>query len=436
MTINEDCDEIDPADIPDLQTDVGQSHTSASGTTATGLSSSHTIVQKRVCLANLNRKQSLLFYFVRDWALQVANGENVKPFHIFLTGGAGTGKSYLIKCIFQELDKILPHQSGNPDSLTELLVAPTGTAAFNILGQTIHSAFSVNRTTSKTLAEDQANSLRSKYQDLQLLIIDEVSMLTQWLLETIHCRLQQIKQPSKPSQVYFGNVSILAVGDFHQVPPVKGKLVCMQDDILTDLWNLFHIWELDEVVRQQGDLPFINMLNRIRKKPKSEPLSAEDEELLQSCLVSRSNENYPWEALHIYSTNQQLKEHNEARLSDLSETTPLTTITAADVCLTSTSNKTYVKKTPSEIKDATLPTRVVLCHGARVMLCTNVDVPDGLSNGVIGTVSLIIPGTGPLDLPAAVCVRFDNEQVGRQSRTSLPSPRAADPLSTVIKPQT
>jgi len=62
------------------------------------------------------------------------NGEDRPPFHIFLTGGAGTGKSFTIKCIFHEVNRILTRISGNPDLPVALLVAYTGTAAVNIGG--------------------------------------------------------------------------------------------------------------------------------------------------------------------------------------------------------------------------------------------------------------------------------------------------------------
>ena len=117
----------------------------------------------------------------------------------------------------------------------------------------------------KSMGGDQANTLRCHLQDLQLLIIDEVSMVSTRLLEIVHCRLQQIKQPSTPNAC-FGNISILAVGDFYQTPPVGAKTLLSNKSSLTDLWNnLFYRWDLTEIIRQKGDFAFMNMLNRIRK---------------------------------------------------------------------------------------------------------------------------------------------------------------------------
>ena len=134
-----------------------------------------------------------------------------------------------------------------------------GTAAFNINGQTLHLAFTVNKSKNHFLGEDNANTLRTKLQYVQLLIIDEISMVNTRRLNTINFRLQQIKK-CNASDVYFGNISVLAVGDFHQTTHVKGKQLCNQNNSLTDIWRIFHLWELNKVVRQQGDVQFVNMI--------------------------------------------------------------------------------------------------------------------------------------------------------------------------------
>ncbi|XP_053406580.1 uncharacterized protein LOC128559306 [Mercenaria mercenaria] len=192
-------------DIPDFS----PNHTAATSTyhidSQHAPSNSH--IEQRNRLRNINHQQAQIFHFVRTWARIKEHGDNVKPFYIFLTGGAGTGKSFTIKSIYHEVNRTFTRPSGNPDLPVVLLVSYTGTAAFNINGQTIHSAFSINRGMSKVLPEDSANTLRSNLQDLQLLIIDEVSMFPADLLNLIHCRLQQIKQPFS-SSAYFEAVDM------------------------------------------------------------------------------------------------------------------------------------------------------------------------------------------------------------------------------------
>ena len=65
------------------------------------------------------------------------------PFHIFLSGGGGCGKSHLIKTIYNSVNKVFLHQSENPEKPRVLVLAPTGVAAININGTTIHSGLNI-----------------------------------------------------------------------------------------------------------------------------------------------------------------------------------------------------------------------------------------------------------------------------------------------------
>jgi hypothetical protein len=101
-----------------------------------------------------------------------------------------------------------------------LLLAPTGVAAFNIKGMTIHAALflPVKTNSCAPLTVEKLNTLKSRLENVQLVIIDEISMVGPNILLAIHKRLSEIK--GTPDDVLFGNVSILAVGDFYQLPPV------------------------------------------------------------------------------------------------------------------------------------------------------------------------------------------------------------------------
>ncbi|XP_052788850.1 uncharacterized protein LOC128223618 [Mya arenaria] len=424
--------EIPHEDIPDFypnQTTTAMIHHSDSQHTP-----SCSRMEQTNRLRNMNYQQAQIFHFIKTWAHIKERGDSVKPFYIFLTGGAGTGKSFTIKTIYHELNRILTRASGNPDLPVALLVSYTGTAAFNINGQTIHSAFSINRGMSKVLPEDSANTLRSNLQDLQVLIIDEVSMVPIDLLNLIHCRLQQVKQPFAPS-AYFGNVSILAVGDFYQIPPVAKKYLLSNNTSLTGLWSLFHIWELTEVVRQKGDQEFIALLNRLRVRRKHEALTTDDETFLRSCIVSKNDPSYPRDKLHIAPLHRQLNEHNEFMLTQMSETHTMYNLEAADMCHDSKTEKTFKRNQPLDLKDTSLPANLTICCGARVMLTMNINVSDGLTNGAMGTVTSVIARKMPLGLPDAICVLFQEESVGLQSRNSLKPPHEHS-SSTVIVPQT
>ena len=83
--------------------------------------------------------------------------------------------------------------------------------------------------------------------------------------------------------------------------------------------------------------------------------------------------------------------------------------------------------------DSNLPAEIILGQGSRVMMTANVDVDDGLVNGVMGTVVKIIEGSKPLGQPQAVCVLFDDERVWANSRLQNPPPQDVDPKSVVVQ---
>ena len=107
-----------------------------------------------------------------------------------------------------------------PDDVIVLLTAPTGVAAFNIQGMTLHSVLllGTSKFSSQPLTQDKLNTLRTKLFNLQLLIIDEISIVGSNMLFQIHKRLQQLK--GKGDDTTFGDISILAVGDLYQLQPV------------------------------------------------------------------------------------------------------------------------------------------------------------------------------------------------------------------------
>lgn len=98
-----------------------------------------------------------------------------------MSGGAGVGKSVLTRALYQALLKFYSHQlHENPDKWHVLLCAPTGKAAHNINGATIHSVFCIpvgNGFSYKPLEMQQLNTLRTKYMSLKVVFIDEISMV-------------------------------------------------------------------------------------------------------------------------------------------------------------------------------------------------------------------------------------------------------------------
>ena len=135
-----------------------------------------------------------------------------EPLHVFITGGAGTGKSHLIAVIKEHIERTL---TGSQNAC--MLVAPTGVAAFNIGGLTIHYAFWLpvehgNLTRYTKLSAQKLHELRLLCKDIHTIIIDKISMVSYETLSFIHQRLTEIKG-TDDTEVYFGGLSIITVGD-------------------------------------------------------------------------------------------------------------------------------------------------------------------------------------------------------------------------------
>ena len=127
--------------------------------------------------------------------------------HIFVTGRAGTGKSTLLEHLAAKTSKNL------------VICAPTGVAALNVGGQTIHSLFRLPIGVIADHAIDQGPELRKLLGAIDTLVVDEVSMVNADLLDAIDRSLRQARQ--KPGDA-FGGVQLVLFGDPFQLAPVPG----------------------------------------------------------------------------------------------------------------------------------------------------------------------------------------------------------------------
>ena len=363
----------------------------------------------RPLLKCMNVRQQQVFYTIRKWCLDKVNGLNPEPFHIFLSGAAGVGKSLLIKCIYYEATKILLQHQTDQNLSPVFLSATTGLAAFNIGGSTIHSLLKIIKPRKGTyigLSENMLNTMNTFLSEMKILIIDEISMMGSQILEYVHKRLGQLKH----SKNLFGDICILAVGDFYQLPPVRAGLpICAPNNC--DLWiDNFQFVELTEIMRQRDDATFAELLNRLRVRSKNESLTASDTDTLLARVTAL--ENCPQDALFIFAKNKEVDEHNEKMLQE--KCTDISAILAVDVVRNKkTGNLEQRQASISNTKTDSLPSRLRIAIGARVMITKNVDTEHGITNGATGMVTAILATQEGKLLPEGICVQFDNEKVGR-----------------------
>jgi ATP-dependent DNA helicase PIF1 len=179
--------------------------------------------------------------------------------HIFVTGRAGTGKSTLLEYLSWNTSKQL------------VICAPTGVAALNVGGQTIHSLFRLPIGVIADHEIDQSNELRKLLNTIDTLVVDEVSMVNADLLDAMDRALRQARQ--KPHEA-FGGVQVVLFGDPYQLAPVPGdpEERAYFADRYTSMWFFdarvwqeadLTIYELDTIHRQH-ELEFKQLLTAVR----------------------------------------------------------------------------------------------------------------------------------------------------------------------------
>ena len=365
-------------------------------------------------LRSLNLRQREFFNHIVHW-IKCKD----EPVYAFLTGGAGVGKSVVIRALYQTLYRILNLKDGeNPDDKRILLCAYMGFAAFNISGQTICSAFHKKMYKGTNhLSADELNTFRIKYRHLKVVIIDEISMVGNKMLSFIDTRLQQLTG----SKAAFGGLSVIAVGDLYQLKPVNDFLICLDlkegaSSLARNLWKeLFTMYELVDIMRQKDDLAFAQLLNRLRLNEMTE----EDKQKLQTRVFDRDTGDYPKDAVHLFARNVYVKKHNDNILSQLPgekfvipchDNVVSANIPAKECQRLINSLPDDYSNTGQLMKSLTVVVGMIVVHTA------NVDVEDGLTNGATGVVKQIDFRMEGTNRPSIIWVLFDDPRVGRTTR--------------------
>ena len=167
-----------------------------------------------------------------------------------LSGGAGAGKSHLIKALYQTALKTFSYGLYDPELPNVLKIAPTGVAAININGLVINSALAIPKNVYgdhiASLPHEVLSTLRYKLKDLKLIIIDEISMVSSKMLKHIHERLKQIF--GTPDSMSVASISLITVGNLYQLPPLKAKHIFQNTKMIVSIFAILG-WISDDRIR-------------------------------------------------------------------------------------------------------------------------------------------------------------------------------------------
>jgi len=333
--------------------------------------------------------------------------------NFFLTGSAGTGKSFCLEAIIEML-----RRTGKKVEPT----ATTGIAAVNIGGSTLHSFAGIGigeETRDELKRKAMSKKLRDIWMNVDVLIIDEISMLDPDFFEKISLVAQVARQDGSP----FGGVQVIGVGDFFQLPPVVPKMkFSKKNSTVSDTPNMFafesDLWkqtfkqtvELRDVFRQ-SDPVFVRMLQRIRWGE----VTQEDMRILTGRLGARIGEAGVAPTF-LHSRVEEVERINSARLNEITHAPRSYHMVdgyifpkeeAADE-LPSTLKVNYA--IGQLRKNVPVEHTLQLKAGAQVMLLVNLSTEHGLVNGSRGVVTRFTDTT-----PIYPVVRFQtgNEVVIR-----------------------
>lgn len=285
-----------------------------------------------------------------------------KGANVFIAGAAGTGKSFTLKEIVQWCKK-------NERSVA--ITSSTGISALAIGGRTVHSYLSIGLAKCSAYQLYLNTAMKKpeiirKLNSLRLLIIDEVSMISAELLDKIYEYLQRVRK----SQLPFGGLQIILCGDMCQLPPVNGEYC-----FLSKAWanSKFLCVELIKQMRQETDLYFADMLNKLRFGVCS------DEHLLflKKCVNPDFGEIKP---TILYSKNINVDILNQQEFEKLIDT-------GAEQIKYDSFYSASSEDTLAWAKSLHIPESVELCIGLQVMLTVNLAVDEGLANGTRGVVT-------------------------------------------------
>ena len=366
-----------------------------------------------------------------------------EPLLLTVNGAGGTGKTFIIKVILTCMKQIFPHV------VVTIVCAPTGTAAYNIEGQTMHLSFGINvNAENKELSIDKRAALINMYKRILAIIVDERSMLSREIFGATERNCRHTMHGGQNLNILFGGVPIvILLGDDQQLPTVrigekgKGAPNALEDSHThnrnrnyvqqngMDMFLQFgkNVRELTVSKRvNEGNEDFKKILQNIRNGGVTQDEAKTLMNLHVRELPPYKQEWLKKNALWVFATRKEKDNFNATRLRELvCPENPIANIKGQSA------RYNGGRAIQSHFDNSTFYPDTVLCRDERVEIKRNYKPKWGLYNGSIGTVRKIkfAQGKNPNknDLPEYVLVDID-DYVGPQwsltNKTLIPIPMA------------
>ena len=366
-------------------------------------------------IRSLNQKQYEFYSHVMKYVKTESS-----PLTVFLSGGAGVGKSLVVNALREGLLRYYNQFPGeNPNKDSVLVCAPTGKAAYNVNALTLHTALKINPNRGlkfSYLSADMLNTLRTTYLDLKVIIIDEISMVGNKMLNIINLRLQEIFDCKQ----LFAGKHLIFIGDLFQLQPVMDQWI-FQDlrsgytSLSPNTWTeTITMHELTQIMRQQNDQPFAHLLNRLREGQHTH----EDIDLLLTRKSSGSASNIGISTPRLYPTNALVDEYNTSIYNQCQNEKVV--VQAHDEVTGDYSAEIkadVLRRVSSKEVSATgnLVYKLYVALELRYEITSNINLTDGLVNGT-SCVLKQIQYIGNIQKPAILWVLFDKPSTGLNTR--------------------
>jgi len=326
---------------------------------------------------------------------QISFDKYVKGYNIFITGPGGSGKSALIRKIKEHCKKEIQ------------VCALTGCAAvlLNCKAKTLHSWSGIglgNGTIEQNIKKIQGSRYKKQiWQNTDILIVDEVSMLSLKLFDM----LNEIGKAIRKNQRPFGGIQLIFSGDFYQLPPIKSnddldtQRFCFESDNWNTIFKQDCQIQLIKIFRQTDEI-YSSILNQIREGK----IKKKSNELLLQYVGREADENLVVEPTKLFPTKNKVEYINNSKMSSLdTEEKEYIIKQVLDVEMTSEEKRLRLQYSREDIQtDLDYLTTNLICDkniklkvGAQVMCIINIQMPNEemICNGSQGIITKFCPAT-------------------------------------------